>query len=148
MKRYLFILVLSTISFVGVFAQKNHNADQRAVRDEIMSYLKSEGYQPSIDEDGDIKFKRQGDIYFVSVSDKDTNPYYIRLAKYFSYGETVTKANIGRYAEEVNQYKTIKLVDGEKTFWLDSQMFVKSAYAFTSVFNRILQAMDAAESEF
>ena len=147
MKRLFFFLVLTTVGFAISFAQKSYNSGQQAVRDNIMSYLREEGYQPSIDSDGDIKFKRQGDIYFVDVSDKDSSPYYVRLSKYFSYGEKLTKTKIGLYAQEINQYKMIKLLANDNNFWLETQMFLINSVAFTSIFDRILSAMDAAEEE-
>ena len=70
-----------------------------------MSFLKTEGFQPSIDSDGDIKFKRQGDVYYVIVSDSDSNPMYLRLIKQFDYSGGINKGNIDGYARDVNKYK-------------------------------------------
>lgn len=39
------------------------------LRSQIKSYLSQEGYVPTIDEDGDIKFKYQGNTYFIQLFD-------------------------------------------------------------------------------
>lgn len=135
------------IGFTATYAQKSFSTGQKKIRDEIYNFLKSEGYQPSIDNDGDIKFKRQGDVYFVCVSDKDSSPYYVRLSKYYSYGERLTRSKIGAYAEEVNKYKMCKLIVEEDSFIIDSQMFLYNSSAFTSIFDRILEVIDGAEDE-
>lgn len=147
MKKLFCIILFVAAGYATSFAQKSYNSGQQAIRDNIESFLKGEGFQPSIDSDGDIKFKRQGDVYFINVSDKDSSPYYVRLQKYFSYGEKWTKTKITLSAPEINQYKMIKLVTTDDSFYLDAQMFVNNASAFTGVFNRILSAMDAAEAE-
>ena len=135
------------IGFTATYAQKSFSTGQKKIRDEIYNFLKSEGYQPSIDNDGDIKFKRQGDVYFVCVSDKDSSPYYVRLSKYYSYGERLTRSKIGAYAEEVNKYKMCKLIVEDDSFIIDSQMFLYNSSAFTSIFDRILEVIDGAEDE-
>jgi len=136
------------IGFTATYAQKSFSTGQKKIRDEIYSFLKNEGFQPSIDDDGDIKFKRQGDVYFVCVSDKDSSPYYVRLSKYYSYdGERLTRSKIGIYAEEVNKYKMCKLIVEDDSFIIDSQLFLYNSSAFTSIFNKIMEVIDGAEEE-
>lgn len=147
MKRVISILVFVTICFSVVLAQKTFSSGQKALRDNIKSYLQEEGYQPSIDSDGDIKFKRQGDVYFICVSATDESPYYVRLSKYFSYNDKITKSKIALYYETINQYKMIKLIAADDSYIIDSQMFLINSVSFTSIFNRVLRAMDAAEEE-
>jgi hypothetical protein len=42
-----------------------------------MDFLKEEGYVPKIDDDGDVLFKYQGDKYFISIDEEDTQ--YFRM---------------------------------------------------------------------
>lgn len=148
MKRLICIIAMVAIGFTATYAQKSFSTGQKKIRDEIYSFLKNEGFQPSIDDDGDIKFKRQGDVYFVCVSDKDSSPYYVRLSKYYSYdGERLTRSKIGAYAEEVNKYKMCKLIVEDDSFIIDSQLFLYNSSAFTSIFNKIMEVIDGAEEE-
>ena len=147
MKKIICLFTLATICVLSAFAQKNYTSGQQSLRDNIESFLREEGYQPSIDSDGDIKFKRQGDLFFISVSDNDSSPYYVRMSKYYNYSDNITKSVINRYDGEINRYKMIKLLASDNNFQLAAEMFVTNSKAFTSVFERILRAMDAAESE-
>lgn len=147
MKRFISILVFVTIGLSVAFAQKTFSSGQRALRDNIKSYLQEEGYQPSLDSDGDIKFKRQGDVYFICVSAKDESPYYVRLSKYFSYSDKISKSKIALYYEAINQYKMIKLITTDDSFIIDAQMYLINSVSFTSIFNKVLSVMDGAEEE-
>lgn len=148
MKRFISMFVLCTICFLSVCAQqRSYSSGQLALRENIMSYLREEGYQPSLDSDGDIKFKRQGDLYYIKVSDTDSNPYYVRLTKYYNYSDNIGKSKVNRCAPEINKYKTIKLVTDDESFSLGMEMFVTNYTAFTSVIDRVMRALDAAEEE-
>lgn len=147
MKRFISILVFVTIGLSVAFAQKTFSSGQRALRDNIKSYLQEEGYQPSLDSDGDIKFKRQGDVYYICVSATDESPYYVRLSKFFSYSDKISKSKIALYYEAINQYKMIKLITTDDSFIIDAQMYLINSVSFTSIFNKVLSVMDGAEEE-
>ena len=142
------MLFCSVLMCTVAFAQKDYSSEQRSLRDKVMSFLKTEGFQPSIDEDGDIKFKRQGDVYYVIISDSDSNPMYLRLIKQFDFSGGITKSNIDNYAREVNKYKMCKLIVNENSFTICMEMYLTSASAFTSIFYKVIGVMDGAEEEF
>ncbi|MDE6382823.1 MAG: hypothetical protein K2K79_00545 [Paramuribaculum sp.] len=65
---------LLLVAFVAISAAMSaYGADLSRealnLRSQIKSYLSQEGYVPSIDEDGDIKFKYQGNTYFIQLFD-------------------------------------------------------------------------------
>ena len=148
MKIKLFILACMMMFTGSAFAQqKSLNVQQQNLRSSIMSFLRDEGYQPSIDDDGDIKFKRQGDIYYVIVSENDESPMYIRLAKYFEYGTKMTKQKVRESCEEINKYKMLKLSPLNNSFCMDIVLYVTNSQAFTAIFNKVIKIMEDAEEE-
>ena len=78
------MLVLTATSFLNNVSARDLNSEQLALRNEIMSFLKEEGYMPEIDSDGDIKFKSEGNDFYVTVSATDENPMYVTLFRVFS----------------------------------------------------------------
>lgn len=44
-----------------------------------MSFLRTEGYAPSYDSDGDIQFKKEGYLYYVIVKDIDDGYSYVEV---------------------------------------------------------------------
>lgn len=80
-RRVAFSLLLFALSALSCFADEPtapRSAANIAFRDSVVSFLKDEGFVPSIDEDGDIWFKKEGDNLLVSVQD-DTAPFYVQI---------------------------------------------------------------------
>ena len=147
MKKLSLTLLFMAMACTMTFAQKSLNTAQKQLRDNILSYIKAEGFQPTIDDDGDIKFKRQGDIYFVIIGEKDTEPMYVTLTKYYSYGTSLTKTKVTLAATEINKYKMCKLYVLDDSFKLNMELYLKQSSAFTSIFYKLLDIMDSAEEE-
>ena len=145
----LFVAFVACLSMAAVSqtSSKTLSTAQRSLRDNIQSFLKAEGFQPMIDQDGDIKFKRQGSTYFITVSSKDDSPMFIRLLKGFSYNDNLTLTKLTLAATEINRYKMCKLLLNESNYVLVVEMFLTNSTPFTSVFYRFLEIMDSAERE-
>lgn len=81
-KRVAFSLLLFVLSALSCFADEPtapRSAANIAFRDSVVSFLKSEGFVPSVDEDGDIWFKKEGDNLLVSIED-ETAPFYVQIS--------------------------------------------------------------------
>ena len=129
------------------YGQKTYNERQQAILVSILSFLKDEGFQPSLDNDGDIRFKRQGDTFYIDVSDSDDSPYYVKMLKFFKYSKDITKADITMYSKEILRYKMIKLTINDNNYVIKAEMFINNSNSFTSIFYRLLSAFDAAEKD-
>ena len=68
LKKILMLAVVAIAMVVSASAA-DLSSEARSLRTQIKSYLSQEGYVPSIDEDGDIKFKYQGNTYFIQLFD-------------------------------------------------------------------------------
>ena len=128
-------------------AQKSYNSEQKDMRDKAFDFLRDEGFQPSIDNDGDIMFWRGGKKYYIIVSDKDNSPFYLSLSIYFDYSDHLSKSKLLLYSSEINKYKMLKLYLSDNTFSLQCQMFLTNIESFTAIFNRVLGIIDSAEDE-
>lgn len=53
----------------------------QSLQSDIMSYLRTEGYAPSYDSDGDIQFKKEGYLYYVIVKDIDDGYSYVEVRR-------------------------------------------------------------------
>ena len=65
------ISILAILIFIVSIASNAADLSQKAqnMRTQLKSYLSSNGYTPSIDSDGDIKFKHDGGTFFVHFHD-------------------------------------------------------------------------------
>ena len=63
-------LLLSLPAFVS---EAGLTVAQKAMRTKMVTFLKEEGYMPEITDEGSIKFKIEGIIYFITLDERDTN---------------------------------------------------------------------------
>ena len=70
MRRILLYIVSAVTLFasISLFAEDNKlTSEQQALRSDILSFLKEEGFMPEIDTDDDIKFKSEGLSYYITI---------------------------------------------------------------------------------
>lgn len=145
-KIVLYITIMFCFGY-SVFAQSNDlTRSQISLRDNIKSYLRTEGFQPEIDSDGDIKFKRQGKTYFIRISATDENPMYVSLSRYYEYSDNISRSKL-IFFNANNSYKSCKVTPHKELFSIGVEMFVNSSTAFTSVFYKLVEVIEGVEDE-
>jgi hypothetical protein len=55
-----------------------------------VSYLRGEGYSPSIDSDGDVNFTAQGHKFYINVMDNDLQSFQIVLTTFLDVGSSAS----------------------------------------------------------
>lgn len=99
------LFVAFALSALSCFAQEppvQRSAANVAFRDSIANFLKLEGYVPSIDEDGNIEFKKEGSTYFVIVVD-DEAPFYVQFSYYLGMDEDTDQVAMLKAMNETNR---------------------------------------------
>lgn len=99
------LFVAFALSALSCFAQEppvQRSAANVAFRDSIENFLKLEGYVPSIDEDGDIEFKKEGSTFFVSVLD-DEAPFYLQFSYYLGMDDDIDQVAMLKAMNETNR---------------------------------------------
>lgn len=135
------VLLLVTAPAFAAPADETPSPELLSFRSEIMSYLRTEGYAPYIDEDNDLCFKKEGELYWFDLALKD--PFYVELHRSGFTVEGTNKALLLMAANEVNlNRRCVKASMGEKSVSFTIEMFCKNAAQFTSVFKRCMSALD------
>ncbi len=62
------LLAVPSVSAQGTNKQTPNKAELQQL---YMSYLTYEEYKPEIDSDGDVRFKRDGKVYYIDVNEGD-----------------------------------------------------------------------------
>lgn len=79
MKKFLFTFVmLMSVVTMSFASGKTTDSDAETFRDRILNTVRNEGYVPSLADDGDVKFKKEGVTYWISV-EAYKNGYYVKL---------------------------------------------------------------------
>lgn len=150
MKR-LFVLLIATLLLFPTMtkaAEKDLNTEQKALRSEIFSFLKEEGFSPEIDSDGDIKFRSEGNSYFVTISAVDENPMYITLFMPFLNPDEYSSDAIVMATKALNKYKGVKVVCFDTSFRISAELYLRDSELFKESFYKLKSQMDSVNSDF
>ena len=144
------MIVLSCVMFcvsVGAWGQ-SLNTQQTKLQNDIVTYLRGEGFSPSIDKDGDIVFKKEGKSYFVEIDSRDTSPFYLVLKRGTYDEDGLNKQKAMRAANKAQAFKGIKVNVYDISVYIEAQMFLQDAEHFKSVFYKMMSLIGYAMSEF
>jgi hypothetical protein len=114
-----------------------------------MTYLRNEGYVPSIDKDGDIEFKVQGDYYYVIVNDDD--PTFFEIYEQITFSTEEHRQNAAdamAYANRRTKVAKAMFSSSGESAVLTIQVFLGAPEDFEDVFPRMFSALMTLESNF
>lgn len=151
MKRLIITLVLGLLILPGIsFAQSDSgfNSEQLALRTDLFNFLKEEGFMPELDSDGDIKFKSEGQPYYISVSKTDENPMYVVLFRSFNNPDEYSAETIAMASTKLNFYKGVKVLCFDKSFRIGAELYVRNAEPVKSAFYKLKGIIDSVKSDF
>lgn len=146
MKKYLLFLFVHVCA-IHVLVAADLTPSQIKLRNEIQAFLKEEGFMPEIDSDGDIRFKKEGNTYYIEVSRNDESPMYVSLYTLYNYSEKYDKDIVVLATEELNRYKGVKIVCYETYLSIQGNMFVVSSEAFKYTFYKIISQIVNIEED-
>ena len=146
MKKIFSILLLTFATILSVSADEL-NSEQKELRQDIFDYLRNNGYAPTIDDDGDIKFYHDDRKYFISIYASDEQPMYLTMSLGFNYSETYSKEAIKQQINEIDFYKAIKLIPFTRHYSFIADMYLTEAETFTNAFPKLLDQIKSAAEE-
>ena len=146
---FLLFFSLLTISAKAQFESVKEGLTQKPLQDQYVSYLNTKGYNPEIDQDGDIKFTYNNKRYYITLDVKD--PEFFRVARLANLKLT-TPANITRAKEICHDLtKDLKVT---KVYWLNGQIWCSSEQYladpedYQDLFDRTLKLTESAYNQF
>ena len=148
MKRLMLVLLVSLfLTPISLVAQApDFNKEQLALRTDLFNFLKEEGFMPEIDSDGDIKFKQEGQTYYFTISESDTNPMYVVLFRIFEYSDGITPEILTLASRELNLYKGVKVLCFDYSFRVGAELFVRDAEIIKSTFYKLIKIISDVTS--
>lgn len=144
MKKVFFVLMLvlgATTSYADELT-----ATQIQLRTEVLNFLKEEGFMPEIDGDGDVKFKKEGLAYYISIG-KDESPYYLTFFRYLNYPSEYSLDVIKIAANELNFYKGVKLLCYKTHLRVQADIYMHNVETFKYVFYKLLKQIRNLEED-
>ncbi len=124
---------------------------KETVREMYMDHLREEGYSPEIDSDGDIKFKKEGEPFYVIFDDDDLEFLKIARANFWSVESAAERLEILEAADHATRRTKVAKVylnSDEDNTWASAEMYLSGPDQFALIFKRSLSALRAAVGKF
>lgn len=144
----LIISLLIIFQAAAVFAQESITEEGKRFRNDIMIFLREEGFSPTIDnEDHDLQFKKEGKLYWIYFY--DSSPIYIQFfkvgenTKSYSVDQILRIANEANYKEEAKVYRSSM---GNTMFLIEA--YCHSSEEFKYAFYKYMKALDDTRQFF
>lgn len=149
--RYLIITLIAGLLVLPATSiaqdETGWDEEQLELRSDLFDFLKEEGFVPELDSDGDIKFKSEGQNYYISVSKTDDNPMYVSFFRIFNYPDEYSIETLVMATMELNRYKGVKVVCFESSFRIAAELFVRNAEPIKSAFYKLKNLIDSVKSD-
>lgn len=127
----------------GLMAQEVSEKDKKATQKMYTTYLEKEGYKPEIDEDGDVRFKREGKTYFINVDPADPMCFRLVLANIWPIESEEERVKVRVAMDHCNaQAKVAKAYMVRDNVWVAIETFIPEPEDFEAIFKRSLSALD------
>jgi hypothetical protein len=137
--------------FFGIHPIFSQQYSKTQLQKMYSDYLKSEGYSPSVDEDGDVAFKYEGGNYYILVDENDLECFQILFPGFWEIESRAERTDAAIAASVVNRTtKVVKvwLTPDNDDVSISGEVFLKSPADFSGIFKRLLSAMTTARRDF
>jgi len=145
MKKYLFTLIaMFMCTALSMSAEKT--SKEQAFTNQVLSYLRTEGYAPSIDSDGDVKFKVQGDTYYVVVQEYDDG-YYVKVEAFMNAEDANRRGVLEACNGTMASYKYVRCWLSGGSICYECAGFFSNLYQFKLMFSNYIDVLQLADKK-
>jgi len=136
------VLVLAGISTLSAQMSKSQ------LQEMYVTYLRGQGYNPSIDSDGDVNFTAQGQSFYIEVLEREPQSFRIVLSGTLDLGSNRLRAlEAASAATRTNRVVRVFLT-GSGRIGIDTYIFIARPEDFSVHLNRMVGQMVMARDEF
>ena len=116
----------------------------------LLSFFRGEGYNPSIDSDGDVNFTAQGHRFYIAVMENDPQSFQLVLANFLDIGGASNRLKALDAASAVTRTARVARVYITSSGWIaiDTYIFLARPEDFRVHLNRMVNIMAGAREEF
>lgn len=143
------LLFLSCISLSYGQSDSAEELEKKIIQDKYVSFLTGKGYEPQIDEDGDVKFTYNDKIYYVTIDMNEKTFFRIALLATLNLDSEEEITKVKSICHEVTkEEKVAKVYWINNTVWTSSEIILKDAGDYMNIFDRVLNLTERAYDSF
>jgi len=142
------VFMLFVVPVSHVFSQQYSKSERQ---DFFVTYLRSEGFQPSVNEYGNVEFRYEGGNYYVVVEDNDTGYFSLVYPGFWRLESRADRIAAASVASAVTRnWRVVKvwLNENETNVYISAEMFVVNLKDFSRFFYRLLSIITSARNDF
>lgn len=143
--RFVVIGIILALGPIAAIAQNTGSATakKKELQQLYIRYLAEEGYKPEVDTDGDVRFKREGKVYFIGVSEDDPGFFRVVLPNFWLIESREERLRVLAAADYSNALsKVCKVFTIKESVWATVELFIAAPADFRGVFNRSMLGLD------
>ena len=146
MKNTVRLLGTFVLMLVGINCLSAQTRSQ--LQDMYVSYLRGEGYNPSIDSDGDVNFTAQGHRFYIDVMDNDLQSFHVVLTDQITIGPDRLRALEAASQEtRTTRVARVYMTSGGRIA-IDAYIFLARPDDFRVVLNRMVDVILIARRDY
>lgn len=146
-------MVKAVLCLAAFFAATSLSAQSRQLtskqvqfRAAVQTYLSSEGFRPTIDKDGSLNWKSEGNLYWLNVYGED--PFYVEM-HHSGYG--ISDEDRGKLLEACNHVnlgtQCVKASLGDTSILITCEVYCKEPEYINTMLYNYMKAMHRGEQE-
>jgi hypothetical protein len=140
--RFVRVWLVVAAALVLFAANASAAVSKQYMQNMYSQFLRSEGYMPELDKDGDVLFKVEGLIYFIQVFEDDPEHFRLVLANIWPVKSEYEKQQVLAAANHANtRSKAAKITLVDDNVWVSIEQFVAQPEDFKATFRRCLSAL-------
>lgn len=146
-----FFRIFCLICLFAVVSPLYAQMTKKQMQTMYVDYLKAEGYSPTIDDDGDVSFKKEGLTYYILVNDADQEYFTI---VHLNFWEIESKEELAQaYVAAVKATRDTKIADvfvrkDEKDVGIEAEIFINKPEDFKKFLDRLISSLQHARKLF
>lgn len=142
-----FMLLFSLV----VLPIRAQDMSRQELQNMYMSYLRGEGYTPSIDSDGDVAFESDDLDFYIIVNDSDPEYFNLLFPGFYSIDTQEERQRAADAISVVNRTKKVAKIymnTSETTVSAAAEVFVREPADFKVTFTRMFRNVLSAAYDF
>ncbi|AWI08499.1 T3SS (YopN, CesT) and YbjN peptide-binding chaperone 1 [Ereboglobus luteus] len=130
-------------------SQTPHRRTREELQKLYMDALEQQGYRPELDQDGDVRFRHEGNSYFIEVREDDPMFFRVVMPNFWDIESPKERARIIEAANiTCSDIKVAKVFIVRNDTWCAVELFLPEQELFAPILQRCLIAIRAAVNTF
>jgi hypothetical protein len=115
----------------------------------VRGYLADNGYRPEIDDDGDVRFMKEGGNYFIHAPESDETFFRVVYPNFWPIESEEERTQVYAACNHANaRVKVAKVFTVRDNVWASLELLFADDKAFEPIFERGVGLLQYAVSEF